>query len=61
MMEQQQSKARGAVSDFDHHVVLFPTRYAVYVPAEFPAQSAGLPACGVLPTVDGAKIVWAER
>jgi len=29
--------------DLDNHVVLFPTRYAPYVPAELPARSAGRP------------------
>jgi hypothetical protein len=29
--------------DVDHHVVLFPTRYAAYVPAEPPARPAGDP------------------
>jgi len=28
-------------TDFDHHFVLFPTRYAPYVPAALPARSAG--------------------
>jgi hypothetical protein len=47
-------------TDFDH-LLLFPTRYATYVPAGLPAQSASGPAFGVLPTADGGKVVWAVR
>jgi len=53
---------RGCVAtDVNRHLVLFPTRYANYVPAGHPAQSASGPAFGVLPTADGGKVVWAVR
>jgi hypothetical protein len=53
---------RGNVAtDVNRHLVLFPTRYATYVPAGHPAQSASGPAFGVLPTSDGGKVVWAVR
>ena len=45
-MVQQPSSPHDLSTDFDHHVVLFPTRYAPNVPAELPAQSAGRPATG---------------
>jgi len=32
--------------DLDHHLVLFPTRYAPYIPAELPRRSAGRPGLG---------------
>ena len=40
-MVQQPSIPQDLPTDFDHHVVLFPTRYAPYVPAGLPAPSAG--------------------
>ena len=53
---------RGYVStDVNRHLVLFPIRYATYAPAGPPAQSASGPAFGVLPTVDGGRVVWAMR
>jgi hypothetical protein len=54
-------KEHALPTDFDHHVVLFPTRYAAYVPTELAAGSVGQPAFGVLPTADGGKVVWALR
>ena len=60
-MAQQPGKKQDFPTDFDHYVVLFPTRYADYVPTELPAGSAGHPAFGVLPTADGGKVVWALR
>ena len=60
-MAQQPGKKQDFPTDFDHYVVLFPTRYADYVPTEIPAESAGHPAFGVLPTADGGKVVWALR
>ena len=48
-------------TDVNRHLVVFPTRYATYVPAGLPVQSAGGPAFGVLPTADGGKAVWAVR
>jgi hypothetical protein len=47
--------------EFDHHVVLFPTRYASYIPTEMRADSDRSPAFGILPTADGGKVVWALR
>jgi hypothetical protein len=43
-MVQPSSIPHDVRTDFDHHVVLFPTRTAAQVPTEFPAQSAGRPA-----------------
>jgi len=40
-MVQQRRNRQNLRADFDHHIVPFPTRYAHYVPAEVPAQSAG--------------------
>ncbi len=57
----QQGNPGYVPTDFDHYLVLFPTRYATYVPAGRPAQSASGPAFGVLPTADGGKVVWAVR
>jgi len=45
-MVQQPSNPQAPDTDADHHVVQFPTRYASYVPAERPAQSAFRPATG---------------
>jgi len=56
----QQGNPGEVPTDFDH-LILFPTRYATYVPAGLPAQSASGPAFGVLPTADGGKVVWAVR
>ncbi len=52
----QQGNPGYVPTDFDHYLVLFPTRYATYVPAGLPAQSASGPAFGVLPTADGGKV-----
>src|SRR5450631_505013 len=42
-MAQQPSTSPDLPADVDNHVVLFPTRYAAYVPTEPPAQPAGSP------------------
>jgi hypothetical protein len=46
---------------FDCAAVLFPARYADYVPTEPPAQAASHPGFGVLPTENGGRVVWALR
>jgi hypothetical protein len=43
-MVQPSSISQDVPTDFDHHVVLFPTRTAAQAPTRFPAQSAGRPA-----------------
>jgi hypothetical protein len=43
-MAQQPNITPDLPADVDHHVVLFPTRYAAYVPTEAPAKPAGVPA-----------------
>jgi len=58
---QQPSTPQELPAEFDPHVVLFPTRYADYVPKGLPAQLGDHPAYGVLPTPDGGKVVWAVR
>jgi hypothetical protein len=58
---QQPNIPQDPPTNFDHHVIVFPTRYADYVPTELPAKSAGHPAFGVLPTADGGRVVWAVR
>jgi hypothetical protein len=40
---QQLQFAQAIPAELDHNVVLFPTRYVPYVPADLPAQSAGRP------------------
>ena len=45
-MVHQPSSPQALSSDFDHHLVLFPTRSAPKTPAELPAQSAGRSAQG---------------
>jgi hypothetical protein len=52
-MVQQPSIPQDPPTDFDHHVVLFPTRYAPYVPAGLPAPFE----CGA-PKV---RQVWARK
>jgi hypothetical protein len=42
-MAQQPSTSPDHPADVDHHVVLFPTRYAAYVPTEPTTQSACVP------------------
>jgi hypothetical protein len=42
-MAQQPSTSPDLPDDVDHHVVLFPTRYAAYVPTDALTQSAGVP------------------
>ena len=51
----------GLVPTDSDRLILFSTRYATYVPAGLPVQSASGPAFGVLPTADGGKVVWALR
>ena len=60
-MVQQPSKKQDLPADFDHYVVLFPTRYAVDVPTKLPAESASPPVFGLLPAPDGGKVVWGMR
>ncbi|HEY5249251.1 MAG TPA: hypothetical protein VIJ15_12470 [Dermatophilaceae bacterium] len=60
-MVKKPSKQQDLPADFDHHVVLFPTRYAVNVPTKLPAESASPPVSGLLPTTDGGKAVRGVR
>ncbi len=60
-MVDQQISPKEPSPDFDPHIAMFPIRYADCVPAHLCAQSAVLPAFGVLPTADGGKFVWALR
>ena len=43
---QQRRPPQDLPTDFDHRLVLFPTRYAPYVPAELPARPACRPGTG---------------
>lgn len=61
VMVQQLSGPQDLPTGFDQHVVLFPARYADYVPTGSLTQSDGSPAFGVLPTADGDKVIWAVR
>jgi hypothetical protein len=47
--------------EFDPGSILFSTRYAAYIPSEPPAQAAGHPGFGILPTADGGHVIWALR
>jgi hypothetical protein len=49
-MAQQPSTTHDLPADFDHHVVLFPTRSTTDVPGELAALSAGSPATGRIRT-----------
>jgi hypothetical protein len=57
----QSGSAGSAPTDFDHHVVLVPTRYPTYLPDGLPAAAATGPAFGVLPTEEGGTVMWAVR
>ena len=60
-MVRQPNNPREVPTEFDHHFVMFPTRYATYIPSEFSTKSPGGPAFGVLPTLECGDVVWAVR